>query len=99
MELRNENAEVIVRLRGDSAQNEEVVTMTKVNLTTFKESVVKNLNRHLSNPDDYLGIITVLTAFLSELRSAKYQLHRVHKKTTKFVFWQYLHQIFTKSKK
>ena len=26
-------------------------------------------------------------------------VHRVHKKTTQFVFWQYLHQIFTKFKK
>ena len=42
--------------------------------TIYKESVVKSLNHHFSNPDDYLGIVTVLTAFLSELRSSKYQI-------------------------
>jgi len=40
----------------------------------FKESFVKNINDQLSNPDEYLGIVTVLSAFLSELSATKYEL-------------------------
>ena len=42
--------------------------------TIFKERVIKNINDQLSNPDDYLSIVSVLSAILSELRLNKYQL-------------------------
>ena len=35
---------------------------------------MKDINEQLSNPDEYLGIVTVLSAFLSELSATKYEL-------------------------
>ena len=42
----------------------------------FKESFISNIEEQLSNPDEYLGIVTVLSAFLSELSVTKYDLCR-----------------------
>ena len=42
----------------------------------FKESYVNNIEEQLSNPDEYLGLVTVLSAFLSELSVTKYDLCR-----------------------
>jgi len=40
----------------------------------FKESFVSNIEEQLSNPEEYLGIVTVLRTFLSELSATKYDL-------------------------
>ena len=42
----------------------------------FKESFISNIEEQLSNPDEYLGIVTVLSAFLSELSVTRYDLCR-----------------------
>ena len=42
----------------------------------FKESFISNIEEKLSNPEEYLGIVTVLSAFLSELSVTKYDLCR-----------------------
>ena len=42
----------------------------------FKESFVSNIEEQLSNPEEYLGIVTVLRTFLSELSVTKYDLCR-----------------------
>ena len=52
----------------------------------FKESVVRNIEEHLGDSEDYVGIVTVLSAFLSELNATKYNVCKgAFEETNKFI--------------
>ena len=40
----------------------------------FKESCIVNIKEQLSNPEEYFGIVSVLSDFLSELSASKYEV-------------------------
>ena len=57
---------------------------------------LKEMLHEMMKSDDLTDVTLVCD---DKIQLKAHKIHRVHKKTTKFVLWQYLHQIFTKSKK
>ena len=81
--------------------------MASLNLISQEVCILLDLGKVLFNQFESVWITNLLvldlqTSFVQSARSLKYailEIHHVHKKTWKFVFWQYLSFYLAKLKK